>query len=482
MTSHVSGKLIKACVIGDPVAHSRSPLIHGYWLKQHNIPGSYERVQVKPDDLAAFIKDLADNGYAGCNVTLPHKEAAVAHIAHFDERVHRCGALNTIYMEKGELRATTTDGIGFCANVEDHCPGFAFESATVLIYGAGGSARPITDELLRRGVAKILITNRTLSRAEELAAHFGAPVIALKHEDVAEHLSKTHLLINCTSLGMKGEGAIDLDLALLPKSAVVADIVYVPLVTDFLQRARDLNLRSVPGLGMLLHQAVPGFEKWFGIRPEVTKPLHDLIARDIDPAFKPLKVIGLTGGIASGKSEVAKIIASEGIPVLDADKVVHALYEDGTAAAQLKKDFPEACGGKLVDRAVLSSIISGDPEKLALLERLIHPLVRAREIAFLAECRARGDKVAVLEIPLLVEADRARDCDHVIAVEAPNHLRRTRALERPGMTEEKLARIMGRQVTDLDRRKKASHVIENSGSKLALQAQALHLIRKLRDA
>jgi shikimate dehydrogenase len=482
MTSHVSGKLIKACVIGDPVAHSRSPLIHGYWLKQHNIPGSYDRVEVKPNDLAAFIKDLANSGYAGCNVTLPHKETAVSHIAHIDERVHRCGALNTIYMEKGELRATTTDGIGFCANVVDHCPGFAFEGATVLIYGAGGSARPITDELLRRGVAKILITNRTFSRAEDLATHFGAPVLALTHQACAGQLSKTDLLINCTSLGMKGEGEIDLDLTLLPKSAIVADIVYVPLITDFLQRAKDLHLRIVPGLGMLLHQAVPGFEKWFGIRPEVTKPLHDLIARDIDPAFKSLKVIGLTGGIASGKSEVAKIIAAEGIPVLDADKAVHELYEDGTAAAQLKHDFPEACSGQKVDRTVLSSIISGDPEKLARLERLVHPLVREREMAFLDACKARGEKLAVLEIPLLVEAGRARDCDQVIAVEAPTHLRRTRAMERPGMTEEKLMRIMGRQVTDLDRRKKATHVIENSGSKLALQAQALHLIRKLRDA
>jgi shikimate dehydrogenase len=478
----MTGKLIKACVIGDPVAHSRSPLIHGYWLKQHNIPGSYERVQVKPNELATFLKDLADNGYVGCNVTLPHKETAVAHISHIDERVHRCGALNTIYIEKGELRATTTDGTGFCANVMDHCPGFEFQGATVLIYGAGGSARPITDEVLRRGVAKVLIANRTFSRAEELASHFGSPVLALKHEAVADQLSKTDLLINCTSLGMKGEGEIDLDLTQLPRSAIVADIVYVPLVTDFLQRAKDLNLRIVPGLGMLLHQAVPGFEKWFGIRPEVTKPLHDLIARDIDPAFKSLKVIGLTGGIASGKSEVAKIIAAEAIPVLDADKAVHELYEDGTAAARLKVHFPEACSGKKVDRAVLSTIISGDPEKLALLERLVHPLVRERELAFLDACKARGEKLAVLEIPLLVEAGRARDCDQVIAVEAPTHLRRTRALERPGMTEEKLMRIMGRQVTDLDRRKKATHVIENSGSKLALQAQALHLIRKLRDA
>jgi shikimate dehydrogenase len=478
----MTGRLIKACVIGDPVAHSRSPLIHGFWLKQHNIPGSYERVEVKPDDLADFIKDLANNGYAGCNVTIPHKEAAVAHISHIDERVHRCGALNTIYIEKGEPHATTTDGIGFCANVQDHCPGFIFQGANVLIYGAGGSARPITDELLRRGVSKIAITNRTFARAEELAQHFGAPVVAVKHEDVALSLPATDLLINCTSLGMKGEGEIELDLTRLPKSAVVADIVYVPLVTGFLKRATELGLRIVPGLGMLLHQAVPGFEKWFGIRPEVTKPLHDLVARDIDPAFKPLKVIGLTGGIASGKSEVAKIIASEGLPILDADKVVHELYEDGTAAEQLKKQFPEACNGKSVDRAVLSSIISSDPEKLALLERLIHPLVREREIAFLADCRARGEKLAVLEIPLLVEAGRARDCDHVIAIEAPTYLRRTRALERPGMTEEKLLRIMARQFTDIERRKKATHVIENSGSKLALQAQALHLIRKLRDA
>jgi shikimate dehydrogenase len=269
-------KLLKACVIGEPIAHSRSPLIHGFWLKQHAIIGSYERVAVKPDELGDFIRNLETNGYVGCNVTLPHKEKAVAHVDVPDDRVKLCGALNTIYMSGGKSHATSTDGIGFCANVEDHCPGFSFSGANVMIYGAGGSARPITDELLRRGARKIFITNRTMARAEEIASHFGLPVMACMAQDVAKYLPKTDLVVNCTSLGMKGEGRVDLNLALLPKTAIVADIVYVPLVTEFLARAQAEGLRIVPGLGMLLHQAVPGFEKWFGVRRLTLIPISSL--------------------------------------------------------------------------------------------------------------------------------------------------------------------------------------------------------------
>ncbi len=473
--------MIKACVIGDPVAHSRSPLIHGHWLKQHGILGSYDRVQVTSAELANFLRNLEAYGYAGCNVTIPHKEAALVHVDHVDDRVERCGALNTIYMSAGKSHATTTDGIGFCANVEDHCPGFSFQGANVVIHGAGGSARPITDELLRRGARKILITNRTKSRADEISAHFGLPVMSA-NGDVSKYLPKTDLLINCTSLGMKGEGTIDLDLTLLPKSAVVADIVYVPLLTDFLKRAQDLDLRIVPGLGMLLHQAVPGFEKWFGVRPKVTKRLHDLVAKDIDPAFNPVKVIGLTGSIAMGKSEVAKAFAAAGIPVFDADAEVHRLYESSEGAALIGAIAPKAIKDGKVDRQALGSLVLKNPEVLTKVEVIVHAAVGRARKKFIDDAARAGHTLVACDIPLLLEKGQEKDVDWVVVVSSPGDQQRARAMERPGMTEEKLDMILSRQMPDQEKRKHADHIIENIGSLAALQAMSAALIKVLKNA
>jgi shikimate dehydrogenase len=279
--------MIRASVIGWPISHSRSPLIHGHWLRMHGIDGSYTKEAVAPEDLANFIQSLRTGERVGTNVTMPHKEAALTLVDEPDDRVRSIGALNTIWREGGKLHATSTDGPGFIANVRQTLPDFDVAQASVTILGAGGSARSLVDELLRQGVNHIHVFNRTPSRAEELAHHFGPKVRPVMAQHLPQTFSDTGFLINTTPAGMNSDEGLDLPWANLTSSAVVADIVYTPLITQFLKSAAARDHRIVPGLGMLLHQAVVGFEKWFGVRPVVTEQLHDLVARDIDPGFEP---------------------------------------------------------------------------------------------------------------------------------------------------------------------------------------------------
>jgi shikimate dehydrogenase len=277
--------MIKASVIGWPITHSRSPLIHGYWLKQHGIRGSYEKIAVEPQNLEAFVDSLRTGEHAGSNVTLPHKERALIFVDVADERAQRIGAVNTIWREAGKLHATSTDGQGFVLNVAMTIPGFQWKQACVTILGAGGSARALIDEMLRQGVERVDLYNRTSARAEQLAQHFGPQIHVVNAQTISDALRHTHLLVNTTSAGLQGDLELQIPWPALPADAVVADIVYTPLITAFLQDAKRRGHAIVPGLGMLLHQAVPGFEKWFGVRPEVTEALHDLVARDIDPDY-----------------------------------------------------------------------------------------------------------------------------------------------------------------------------------------------------
>jgi shikimate dehydrogenase len=279
--------MIKASVIGWPIGHSRSPLIHGYWLKQLGIDGAYDKQAVAPIDLEHFIASLRQGEHVGTNVTQPHKEAAVVFVDEPDDRVRRIGALNTIWRANGTLQATSTDGQGFIANLRQTLPAFDPAARPVTILGAGGSARSIIDELLRIGVDRIYVANRTLARAHAMSEHFGPKVKAVALHNVAAAFSESNLLINTTSAGVSGEGNIKLPWERLNPSAAVADIVYTPLVTPFLGQAADRGHAIVPGLGMLLHQAVVGFEKWFGQRPTVTQELYTLVAKDIDPGYRP---------------------------------------------------------------------------------------------------------------------------------------------------------------------------------------------------
>lgn len=272
---------LRAFVCGHPVAHSRSPLIHGHWLAEHGIAGSYERRDVAPDALPAFLRQLAAGGYVGGNVTIPHKEAAHRLVAWRDEAAEIIGAVNTLWFEDGRLCGGNTDAYGFAANLDAGAPGWgAGGIATVL--GAGGAALAVVHALQERGFTDIRIVNRTLSRAEALVHRFRGGTSVHGWEAVPELLADTALLVNTTSLGMHGAPEAALDLDALPQKAIVTDIVYAPLRTPLLAAAARRGLATVDGLGMLLHQAVPGFERWFGVRPDVTDRLREIVVADLE--------------------------------------------------------------------------------------------------------------------------------------------------------------------------------------------------------
>ncbi|MDO9426940.1 MAG: shikimate dehydrogenase [Methylobacterium sp.] len=276
--------MTKAFVVGYPIAHSRSPLIHGHWLAEHGIAGTYERIDVAPERFPEFLRTLREKGFAGGNVTIPHKEAAFRLVDALTPRAEKIGAVNTVFFDAdGRLWGDNTDAPGFIAHLDQSLGADWPErtGGTALVLGAGGAARAIVVGLLDRGLARIRVANRTHARAEALVALDPRRVAALDWADLPAALSGTGLLVNTTSLGMTGHGALDLDLTPLPATASVADIVYVPLETPLLAAARARGLAAVDGLGMLLHQAVPGFSKWFGVEPRVTPALRDRLVADL---------------------------------------------------------------------------------------------------------------------------------------------------------------------------------------------------------
>jgi shikimate dehydrogenase len=274
----------RACVIGWPIAHSRSPIIHNYWLKTYGIDGAYAKEAVRAEDLEAFLASLEARGFAGCNVTVPHKERAFAVAEVKDASATAVGAANTIWLENGALCCANTDTYGFVANLDQQAPQWRAAPGGALLLGAGGAARAIVYGLLEAGKRDVLIANRSLDRADDLARHFGAGVRSIAWDDRNMHVAEASLIINATTLGMSGAASPDIDFGLARKDVIAADIVYVPLETSFLKSARSHSLIGVDGLGMLLHQAVPGFEKWFGVRPDVSRELYDLVAKDISGA------------------------------------------------------------------------------------------------------------------------------------------------------------------------------------------------------
>ncbi|MGH6853052.1 MAG: shikimate dehydrogenase [Methylocella sp.] len=280
MKSPARGKP-KACVIGWPVAHSRSPLIHRFWLDRLKIDGSYERAAVAPAGFPAFARDLARQGFAGANVTLPHKQAAFELCDVTTETAAALKAVNTLWIEAGKLCGDNTDAAAFAGALDQDAPGWDINSKTAVVLGAGGAARAIVYALKRRGMQRIVLINRSQERALGLASDFGASIEVGDFLDLPGALPRANLLVNTTSLGMRGEPPLAIDLAPLPPDAVVSDIVYVPLETGLIRAAKARGLRAVSGIGMLLHQAVPGFERWFGMKPCVTAELRRLVEADI---------------------------------------------------------------------------------------------------------------------------------------------------------------------------------------------------------
>lgn len=275
---------IRAFVTGFPVRHSRSPMIHGHWLKSSGIVGSYEAVEVAPTDFPAFIASLKDgsSGFAGGNVTIPHKEQAFALADSPDALARELGAANTLFLRDGRLHATNTDGYGFLSNLDDRAPGWTDHRDRAVVLGAGGASRAVIQALRDRGFGEVHVLNRTVERARELADRFGPRIHAAPLDALAERLDGADLFVNTTSLGMDGSDAIAVDFTAMRPGALVTDIVYVPLLTPILTQAKAQGMRIADGLGMLLHQAVPGFEKWFGHRPEVTPELRALVIADME--------------------------------------------------------------------------------------------------------------------------------------------------------------------------------------------------------
>jgi shikimate dehydrogenase len=268
-----------ACLIGWPAAHSRSPLIHHYWLRTLGIAGGYVIEAVPPDEFQDFVFRLSLRGFVGANVTLPHKERALA-LSKPDARARAVGAANTLWFEQGELCSTNTDVEGFINNLDACAPGWD-RAEDALVLGAGGSSRAVLFGLIERGIKRVHLANRTVARARALADQFGASVLPVEWNAVGELLPRAGLLVNTTSLGMHGQPPLELDVGPLPHHAVVADLVYAPLETPLLVAARGRGLQTADGLGMLLHQAVRGFELWFGQRPQVTPELRALIEADL---------------------------------------------------------------------------------------------------------------------------------------------------------------------------------------------------------
>jgi shikimate dehydrogenase len=274
----ITGKAKLAGVIGWPIAHSRSPRLHGFWLERYDIDGAYLPFAVKPENLPAALAALPALGLSGVNVTLPHKEAALGLCARVSDAARRIGAVNTIVVaEDGALEGSNTDAFGFLAHLTASRPGFRPDAGPAVLLGAGGAARAIAVALLDAGVPELRLVNRTQARAGALAAALGPRVRPVDWSDRTAALAGAALLVNSTTLGMAGQPPLDLDLTALPRTAVVDDIVYVPLETPLLAAARVRGNAVVDGLGMLLHQARPGFAAWFGREPEVDAALREFV-------------------------------------------------------------------------------------------------------------------------------------------------------------------------------------------------------------
>ncbi|ADZ68508.1 shikimate dehydrogenase [Polymorphum gilvum] len=272
----------RAAITGWPVAHSRSPLVHGHWLKKYGLAGDYIRLPVAPEDAERFYRHFGESGLVGCNVTVPHKETAAAACDELDEAARAMGAVNTLWLDgDGRLCGANTDGIGFLGNLDQRAPGWDARPGPAVVLGAGGAARAVVWALRARGFAPVKIFNRTTEKASQLADHFGFGVEAYPWDKLCEHLGQAALLVNTTAAGMTGKPPLQIDLDGLPKDALVTDIIYTPLETDLLRQAAARGNRTVDGLGMLLHQAAPGFERWFGVRPEVDDELRRIVLADL---------------------------------------------------------------------------------------------------------------------------------------------------------------------------------------------------------
>jgi len=274
---------IKTAVIGHPIKHSKSPLIHSYWLDLYDLSGSYEAIDIKPKNLKQGVQDIVNQGYSGFNVTIPHKVSIMDLCDEIDDLAKSIGAVNTVTIKNGKLYGTNTDAYGFAQNIKETVIlnnwSWSFNQGKAVVLGAGGAAKAITYALIQEGVQEIIITNRTRGKAEELTKLDRNKISVIDWDKRNQILENTNLIINTTSLGMNAKPPLDIDLSLTPPNALVTDIVYSPLYTDLLNQAKSKDLRIVTGIGMLLYQARAGFELWNGVMPDVSPELEELVLK-----------------------------------------------------------------------------------------------------------------------------------------------------------------------------------------------------------
>jgi shikimate dehydrogenase len=275
-------RFLLAGVMGWPVMHSRSPMMHNYWFKQHGLAGTYVPLAIPPERLAGALRGLHPLGFAGCNVTIPHKQQAMKIVDEVDALARAIGAISCVVVRPdGSLAGTNNDCYGFIQSVKAEQPGWRADAGPIVVIGAGGGSRAVCYGLAREGAKEIRLVNRTLARAQEIAAQFGSPIKALPWERRHDALEGAAMVVNTTSMGMVGQPALDIRLDKLGKSALAADIVYIPLETPFLAAARKRGNRTMNGLGMLLNQGRPAWKAWFGIEPEVTPELRAMVEKTI---------------------------------------------------------------------------------------------------------------------------------------------------------------------------------------------------------
>lgn len=453
-----------AGVVGDPVAHSLSPVMHNEWARREDIKTSYEAIRVHPDDFAEQIRQLARRGYAGVNVTLPHKHAALALADRCSDQARIVGAANMLTFREDGIYGDNSDIIGFEKALRAQMIERGSGVKTALVLGAGGASGAVIAGLINCGIKTITITNRTAQKArllaEKLAPSFKGVEFILCPWDRREAVS-AGIVVNTTSLGMKGMEPLEFEIDPGKGHAIIADIVYTPLVTPLLQQAMGMRLRTVDGLLMLMHQGAPGYRAWLGETAVIDADLYARLAmRLCTGAGRKMITIAVTGSIAMGKSTVAKMFADLGCAVWDADASVHRLYGAGGAGVgPVARAFPQALVAGRIDRTKLGAIVHGDSDKLLALEAIIHPLVAADRAEFIERAGNDGARICVLDIPLLFETGAREAFDRVVVVSAPPHIQRARVLARPAMTEEKFAAIMARQMPDAQKRRLADYVI-----------------------
>jgi shikimate dehydrogenase len=278
-------RFLLAGVMGWPVMHSRSPLLHNYWFRRHDLAGAYVPLAIRPEALAAALRALHPLGFAGCNLTIPHKQQAMTIVEEVDSLARSIGAISCVVVRPdGSLAGTNNDCYGFIHNLKQAQPGWRADAGPIAVIGAGGGSRAVCYGLAQEGAKEIRLLNRTFARAKGIAEAFGGPITALPWEQRHDALEGAAMVVNTTSCGMAGQGALDIRLDRLPTAALAADIIYVPLETPFLAAARERGNRTVNGLGMLLNQGRPAWKAWFGIEPEVTPELRSLLERSLAAA------------------------------------------------------------------------------------------------------------------------------------------------------------------------------------------------------